>query len=210
MPRFVIRDNHSRARLAVIGLGCTALLEITTVVYSRYIHLHVGDPQLADFDTFEQGVDMAVLAVMLFTVVTFIRWLRRAYENAAAAGMPLGLSLGWAIGGWFVPLWNLFVPYQIVRDTYAYALPQRGSGLVSFWWATYLASRMIDTISSSMLESARTEDSLRFALELGMGGSVVSILAAGAAIAIVRRTTKGQTVFHADIADVFGAAPTRR
>lgn len=210
MPRFVIRDNHTRARLAVIGLGCTAVLEITNIVFNRYVHLLVGKPELAEVGTFAQTVSAVWLAVLLFTVGTFIRWLRRAYENAAAAGMRLGIGLGWAIGGWFVPVWNLFVPYQIVRDTYLNALPQRGAGLVGFWWATYLAGGMLSRVSGHMLGTARGDDSVRFALELTMVGSVLGILAAGAAIAIVQSTTSGQKVFRADIADVFGKAPTRR
>ena len=48
---------------------------------------------------------------------TFILWLFRASRNLRALGnQSVEYSPGWAIGAWFIPIGNLFIPYQVTAE----------------------------------------------------------------------------------------------
>ena len=53
--------------------------------------------------------------LFLVTAVVFLVWLHRARRNAVAVRHQFGP--GWAIGGWFVPLANVYIPLRVVLDT---------------------------------------------------------------------------------------------
>jgi len=52
------------------------------------------------------------------SVITFIMWFRRAYFNLHQKVNHLSYSEGWAAGSWFVPIINLYRPYQIMKEIY--------------------------------------------------------------------------------------------
>ncbi len=45
-------------------------------------------------------------------------WFRRAYFNLHQKVSYLSHSEGWAAGSWFVPIVNLYRPYQIMKEIY--------------------------------------------------------------------------------------------
>jgi hypothetical protein len=59
----------------------------------------------------------ALLAIPgIFAVVTFLIWQYRAASAARALGLPAARSPGWGVGCWFVPVVNLWMPMQALRD----------------------------------------------------------------------------------------------
>jgi Domain of unknown function (DUF4328) len=85
----------------------------------------------------------------LILVVLFSVWVYRANANARALGAQgMRFSSGWAVGWFFVPIMNLFRPYQVVREIWKASDPEVSSqwdqlqtpGLVKAWWATLLVS----------------------------------------------------------------------
>lgn len=98
--------------------------------------------------------------------------------------------MGWTIGGWLVPVLNLFRPKQIANDLWRAGDVQGGpdvSALVTWWWLTFLVSGWG---SRSMFGNARDPAE-------GMGSSLtanavwylVGAAAAALAIAFVRGIT---------------------
>jgi hypothetical protein len=86
-----------------------------------------------------------LLLAGLLTVAVFAGWLYRARRNVEEwAPVFQRHAPGWAVGGWFCPVVNLWFPYQLVRDTWDDTIrgdaevrraPRR---LVLVWWATVL------------------------------------------------------------------------
>ena len=99
-------------------------------------------------------VALAFVAALLATTVVFIVWTWRSTKNNEALGriQPRHTS-GWSIGGWFIPIGNLWIPAQIMQDlwqgsslaTYGDHEQRTGrrSSLVSWWWGLYLGSRLL-------------------------------------------------------------------
>jgi hypothetical protein len=80
-------------------------------------------------------VELAGLAGLILLVL-FMLWAFRAAQLASRLGLPARHSPGWAIGGFFVPVINLWFPYQSVVDTLPPGHPRRG--VVGWWWAAFL------------------------------------------------------------------------
>lgn len=85
------------------------------------------------------------LLALIVTGVIFIAWLYRARRNAEAFNAEVHRHRpGWAIGGWFVPIMNLWVPYQVTTDILlageAPTAQRRGYLLIRAWWAGWVIS----------------------------------------------------------------------
>jgi hypothetical protein len=73
-------------------------------------------------------------------VVTLI-WQHRAASAARALGYPTTHSPGWGVGSWFVPIVNLWFPYQAIRDCLPPGDPNRAHILQ--WWLAYMLGGLV-------------------------------------------------------------------
>ena len=80
-------------------------------------------------------------AAVVATAVLFLIWFRRARINAER-GCWQSRARPWTIWGWIVPIANLWIPFQIMRDIWCAGLAREDrtetSRLVALWWASYL------------------------------------------------------------------------
>ena len=80
-------------------------------------------------------------ALMVAVIPLYLVWLWRIRRNAARWGRQRH-SQGWAIGGWFVPVLFLWVPYQLVVDAWRASQPPSGrprsTAIVTGWWVCWL------------------------------------------------------------------------
>lgn len=133
------------------------------------------------------------VAAMIVTGILFIAWLYRARQNAE--GFNSGMHRRgprWAIGGWFVPIMNLWVPYQVVNDTLlaTEAKPgeRHGYGLIRAWWMTWLAAALGLQIFAAQGDPSTAEGFVSQRL-VGAWLQVVVVVAAVLAILVVGRIT---------------------
>jgi Domain of unknown function (DUF4328) len=93
------------------------------------------------------------LAVVLFLAIAgalVIVWMWRTAKNLEAFPSRIDdLSAAWAIGGWFIPIGNLFIPYRVMSQIVREEL-RRGEGLVGLWWGC-LVLNAIATIAGRVL-----------------------------------------------------------
>jgi len=100
------------------------------------------------------GVSALVfLGLVVATSIVFIFWMWRSAKNNELLGRvrPRHTS-GWSIGGWFIPLGNLWIPVQVMHDLWQGSDPAVGnyrdwrglprSPLVGWWWGLFLLSRI--------------------------------------------------------------------
>ena len=130
-------------------------------------------------------------------VIVYLCWFQRVRANAQVFD-PLGhrKSPGWAIGGWFVPVVNLWYPRRITLDIWDASSPwgtTRSHTLVNTWWALWLASLFADRAGSTGYAD-ETEGAAQVrdgALRMMLSDSL-DIAAAVLAIALVLRLTRMQ------------------
>lgn len=142
-------------------------------------------------------------AVMLGTVVLFLCWFHRVRVNAEVFA-PDGhsKSRGWAIGGWFVPIANLWFPRRIAVDIWDASSGDRwlpGAGrehkrrtLLNAWWTMWLTTGIFGQIASRQYQAAEEPEKIKQAVVSLMASDLINIAAAVVAMFFVRRLTAMQ------------------
>jgi len=112
----------------------------------------------------EMGAALGIAAIasglfLLMLVVCLVivgRWIYRASANAHALSDEMTISPGWAVGWYFVPVMNLFKPYQAMREIWL-ASHFRGNwhgeprpGVVGLWWGLWIVVNIIDNVSTRL------------------------------------------------------------
>ncbi len=196
-------------RLQTIGWVAVAALAIAGLAHAYFIARNLVGPgdvtgevvaQRAEFGlgwsiAGEAGLQ-AVTAARLLALVAFVVWLYLAHDNFGRRNNPLEWRKAWVIAGWFVPLANLFVPGQVVKEVYTRSYPEKAWSsvqLVSAWWTALLVTFISYTETTEYATATGTTVTTVYTpafLAIITGGA--GILAAVLGIVIVRRITLWQ------------------
>ncbi|MGK5637698.1 DUF4328 domain-containing protein [Streptomyces sp. URMC 126] len=207
MPRLASPVGLGRAVAALLGLCVLAdvfsLFAGTTMygVTTRMIDEGAGALSEDEIDRADllQFVAGAVQTVALIAcAVLFLVWFHRVRVNAEVF-RPDGhrMGRGWSIGGWFVPVANLWFPKKVANDVWAASLPHEPDGsprraprtLMNWWWGLWIATLILGRGGGRMYARADTPEELRRAVDVLIVADVVDIAAAVLAFLFVRRLT---------------------
>jgi len=158
------------ARLAVAGLVACAVINVlnTLIAVADYedkiIVVTHGEPDvvgllevldlLAPLDVLTMvGARLWMLGLFV-TVVAFITWLFQARRNAGRLRGGPKWAPGWAIGGWFIPVANLVIPYKVVQDVQKASSPYVPgqppvtvrTAPVGLWWAGWIVTVVLNRV----------------------------------------------------------------
>ena len=130
----------------------------------------------------EPAVWATILAsfVVLGCFVLVGRWIYLTNANAHALSSDMTMRPGWAVGWFFVPLANLFMPYQGVKETWRESHEAAGlydemdSSLLPLWWGLWITTNILANLtfmldggtSGEGLEGARYADLLASGLNI--------------------------------------------
>jgi heme/copper-type cytochrome/quinol oxidase subunit 2 len=144
------------------------------------------------------------IILLVLTAVFFLMWQYRAYKNLPALKIRNPeFTPGWTVGYWFIPILNLFRPFQIIRELWNESDPDFDPELgflshslgaptiISWWWAFWILSRIGGNISNTLANKESAIKDSSFALAL-IFTCVLSSAAAILAIQIVRSITQRQ------------------
>ena len=136
-----------------------------------------------------------VLVFVLLTVV-FLVWLYRIRINEGDLGISgTRFSNGWSVWVWFIPIMNLFRPYQIMKEAWQASDPDAIpdgwmqsaiSPLLGWWWALWLVGGYASNVSARIFFGADDLESYITSDRLDLVSSALLIPSALLAIMIVR------------------------
>ncbi|MEV2255846.1 DUF4328 domain-containing protein [Streptomyces sp. NPDC050147] len=146
---------------------------------------------------------------LVATCAVFLCWFHRVRVNAEVFEPYIhSKTRGWAVGGWFVPVVNLWFPRRIALDIWdasgerSVALDRtmtlgdssaRGTHpLINGWWTLWVANLFVGRWATSAYWDAEEADEVDAALSQMMFADVMDIAAAVLAILFVRRLTRMQ------------------
>ncbi|MFJ9582953.1 DUF4328 domain-containing protein [Streptomyces acidicola] len=135
-------------------------------------------------------------AALLSTAVVFLVWFHRVRVNAEVFH-PFGhrKKRGWAVGGWFVPIVNLWFPRRIALDIWDASSPwnaPRSHALVNAWWGAWVISQVTGRLASTAYRGAETAPEIERAVGQILFADVVDVVAAVLAILFVLTLTRMQ------------------
>ena len=203
----LLRDNTARAKQIISIFWIMFGIIIISIVSQawRYSLLNGASPDIGNLDMEMINmsdllivvITLAYWAIFILAIVFFIMWFRRAYYNLHQLSWHNArYTEGWAAGSWFVPIINLWWPYQIMVDIWRgtqNALRERlgepqSLSIIGWWWAFYLMQRFAGNYASIMGSKANDIESLLNATQVKIFSDLVTIPAILLAIRIVQRT----------------------
>jgi Domain of unknown function (DUF4328) len=183
-----------------LGAAVIVLASVQALLQIVLLLLRLGSSRAAG------GVEaLSVLAQLALIVVALI-WFHRTARNAQQWG-PHRRAVGWAVWAWFVPVVNLWFPYQIATDTARASVDDpRGASrtvlLIRLWWAAWILAwltgfRSTDSQDADLGDSdVRTGANVHAQLHGYLGETRISALIAAVAaillVLVVRNVTAAQ------------------
>jgi len=144
------------------------------------------------------GAYLAVFLIYLASVIFVAMWIHRAHANLFEAGLEgLEFSPGWSVGWFFVPIANLFKPFQAMREVWnrSHGHDDGYNALtpsdLGAWWGCFIVGNILINIATNM-ESYATEGSHQTGLVLGIAASTLLIGSAWFLKKIIDATTSAQ------------------
>lgn len=205
--------------LLIVG-AVISLLTIPSHVLDMYVHPLSEDQEISDNPggfvalALTGVLGLAAIGVYIATVVVFLMWLYRVSNNVAAFGKRTQNSSGWAVGSFFVPIINLFVPYQSVKDIWKNSEPTGAGDAFSYgvsppgffpaWWGFWIASNIA---SNAYFRMTMAEAPLDASAMVGILSEILSIAAAAFAIQVVREIDRRQEESARNLQQAFPPPP---
>jgi len=201
-----LRPNEQRAKLAVTLLWISMAVTIVSL-FSSYLQYNLlqdidngvtVSSEDATFNDLREGlIGIISLIVLVVSAITFIQWFRRAYYNLHLKVGHLAFTEGWAAGAWFVPVLNLFRPYQIMRELYVEtkeSLKENNitpsadlnMAVVGLWWTLWVVSAIAGQVSLRISLNAESVDQLINSTIADIVGNIIQIPLAIIAVKVVK------------------------
>ncbi|MGW3174682.1 DUF4328 domain-containing protein [Streptomyces sp. NPDC001153] len=206
-----LRSVKGLAAAASVLLGVAAAVDIFAVWAGVGLYGHLGSAltgstgqAVHDADVLDVAGKAQIGAVVVAGVV-FIAWFYRVRVNAEYFAQDVcTMARGWAIGAWFVPVGNLWLPYRVASEIWQASAQSAPDGSwrtvskapVNAWWALTITSAVMDRAGSTFMDAATTLAGLRHATALAAVGDLLNAVAAALAIVFVRRLTRMQQAPH--------------
>lgn len=207
----VLKPNAERSKIAIIMIIVVVVLEIISMLSDvmQYEMIQIGFTmeEAENNDLRQRIIALFFLIAFIISIITYIRWFRRAYFNLHLRVKHLEFTEGWAAGAWFVPIISLFRPYQIMKELYEETekflrkndssyTKKTDTTFVGWWWAIWVISTIIDRISYRIAAKAETLDEINTSTIWSIVTSAFAIPLAILAIKVIKDYTEIETAFH--------------
>jgi magnesium-transporting ATPase (P-type) len=160
----------------------------------------------ADFsDSFVRLTVFSGVGLLVITAIAFLMWLHRIVSNNGWLGSAgARFSPAWAVGCWFVPLANYVLPVMAVAEAWRCAAPelsvsgresgtdQRTPALIWLWWGFWIGAAVMGLAGGLLGSKPIDVAAFQNAAIALMISTVLELIAAVLAIAVVVKLTKRQ------------------
>ena len=161
--------------------------------------------------------DVAITAVSIVYGLAFVTalisngiWIYRASANAGAiAPSETRIKPGWAVGWYFVPFANLWMPYRAMSETWEATMDVSGAqeaGVPRWfagWWACWVIANILSTIADNALGDNYTLEDVVTSNTIYLVNGVLSLVAIYLFRRIIREVSEAQALSGRRLEEVF-------
>jgi len=121
-----MKPNDKKAKYAILFIWIVLALEVVMFASSimQYVFLKAAQAgasvtqEAAEANDFREGIiGIIYLIAWIVSAVFFLRWFKTAYHNLRQI-TDVRHAEWWTIVSWCIPIVNLFLPYQIMKELY--------------------------------------------------------------------------------------------
>lgn len=144
---------------------------------------------------------VGTIQVVLWLVagVSILAWIRLANKNARALGATdMEFTPNWAIGWYFIPVANLWKPYQAMAEIWQASGGSKSwktesvPGILVIWWFVWLASNIFGRLAFQLTRKAEEIPELQDASLALMASDVISVFLSLAFLEVVKDISRRQ------------------
>ncbi len=144
---------------------------------------------------------MVYIGFIIPRILIILRWFWRANKNARALSGGIETTPGWAWGFFFIPIMNLWRPFQTMEEIWASA---QNPGhwrtietpvLMRWWWGLWLVGNIVDNVSGRLVGNV---DTLQFGAVIAVIGYSLSIAGNIAFLGLINPIARNQWAHSQD------------
>jgi hypothetical protein len=151
---------EGRRRGAAISIVCATVLSVisTAVLLGLQAKDLQGAAERGEAWVMPAAICLILLGLLamvalVVAAVFFLMWFYRAHQNLRALGGTQRFTSGWAVGWWFIPIGNWFMPFRAMQDIYRGSGPMptgATEGAISVWWGCWVLSGILSMIGNQV------------------------------------------------------------
>ncbi len=197
------QSARTRANWVYVGLGlyvAAAAFNILVTIMEIDLLLRIDAGEYVSLSEATASDDrvatarLMVIASLVGATIAFCSWMHRANRNLRAmTEKPIRFSPGWSVGWFFVPIMNLFRPYQVLNEIHRHShAQQRGSPLLGIWWGLWLVGGYVgSTVARALFDNSDVSTAITADWLIVISDTVL-IIAATVVIVLIHRITSWQ------------------
>jgi len=201
-----MRSNEERALLAVRMIWIVLAIHIIAM-FVDVLQLNllkelsrgteVTNRAMSANDARQTYISVSYLLAYIVSGIVFIQWFRRAYFNLHILVNDLSWDESWAAGSWFIPVLNLFRPFQIMREMYRRTLMLLSESSkenniyvsllpVDIWWALWIINGIVNQVVFQLSLKGTEVNELILITSLSILDALISIPLAILTVRVIR------------------------
>lgn len=184
------REPAGITRAAMVAVAIYMVLDLVSTIV-RFIERAPGG--VGDL------LAIPAFVVLIVCIVLVGRWIYVTNANAHAFGTgEMSISPGWAVGWFFVPVANLFKPYEGVKETWQVShnfgglIEEAESPLVRWWWGLWIVTGILGWVSFQL--GGFSETPMEASYYFDLGASLLNVALCVVLIRLMRQLAHAQQV----------------
>lgn len=152
----------------------------------------------AENDVRQFMIGLTQLLLFIGTGIVFLIWIYRACSNARSlTERSMKYTPGWAVGWYFIPIANLYKPYEAMKEIFELSTRSRfgrskSTAIVGVWWMLWIITNGVSNVVGSYYQNATGLEAMKTANLVAMFGNGLDIVLAVVAIMLIGQIIEGQ------------------
>ncbi len=205
VARGFVKDSTRLTRV-LLGLlwaylGAAAVGALTSLIgLATGQATKVASDSVTAMDLVNLGVGVPQALIHLVTAVAFLKWIYRANVNARGFGATgMTFTPGWAVGYYFIPILNLWKPYQAMKEIWQASENPilwrsiKPPALLGRWWSLWILSCILGNAALRASFRANAPTELAVSEVISILSDVVDIPLCLVAMRLVREVFRMQS-----------------
>lgn len=149
-----VLDRRARTvRMAIFAYIIISVADMLVVLAEAFGVVDTNAEELSPLALAASLAHLLAVVALIAAVVLVAMWIYRAHANLREAGLSdLEFTPGWAVGWYFIPLANLFKPFQAMRELWNMSLlqndgfGQEADSRLTTWWGAWIVGNILSNI----------------------------------------------------------------